>query len=206
MDMHNGVIVCANCGDRAQESIIDDKGGKDVNTLRNDIEKLAEATVKGLTAYLGIDYNTDVGYYYTVQRGDTLWSIARKFNLTVDKLKDINNLNSNVLSIGQKLIVSENMSSDNNYYIVKSGDTLYSIAKKYNISVDELKDINNLTSDILSVGQSLKINRSNNEYTVEKGDTLYSIARKFNTNVSTLADLNNLSTSLLYVGQKLIIP
>ncbi|MBE6159142.1 MAG: LysM peptidoglycan-binding domain-containing protein [Firmicutes bacterium] len=185
---------------------IDDKTMKDVNTLRSDIEKLAEATVKGLTAYLGVDYNTDVGYYYTVQRGDTLWSIARKFNLTVDKLKDINNLNSNVLSIGQKLIVSENMSSDNNYYIVKSGDTLYSIAKKFNISVDELKDINNLSNDLLSVGQSLKINKSNNEYVVEKGDTLYSIARKFNTSVSTLADLNNLSTSLLYVGQKLIIP
>ena len=98
------------------------------------------------------------------------------------------------------------MSSDNNYYIVKSGDTLYSIAKKFNISVDDLKDNNNLTSDILSIGQSLKINGSNNEYIVKQGDTLYSIARKFNTSVSTLADLNNLSTSLLYVGQKLIIP
>ena len=135
---------------------IDDKTNKDVYTLNNDLEKLAEATVKGLTKYLGVDYNTDVGYYYTVQRGDTLWSIARKFNLSVDKLKDINNLNSNIISIGQKLIVSESL-PNNNYYIVKKGDTLYGIARKFNTSVSELASINNLNSTLLSIGQLLKI-------------------------------------------------
>ena len=189
---------------------IDDKTLKDVNTLKNDWEKLAEATVKGLAKYLNVDYNTDVGYYYTVQSGDTLWSIARKFNLSVDKLKEINNLNSNIISIGQRLVVSENSPSTNNYYIVKNGDTLYGIARKFNMSVNDIKKLNNLTSDLLSIGQSLIINKVNdnklNEYIVQAGDTLYSIARKFNTSVSTLADLNNLNSTLLSIGQELIIP
>ena len=184
---------------------IDDKTLKDVNTLNNNLDKLAEATVKGLANYLGVDYNTDVGYYYTVQKGDTLWSIARKFNLTVDKLKEINNLDSNIISIGQKLIVSNSLPINNNYYIVKKGDTLYSIAKKFNLSVGELKNINNLTSDILSIGQSLLISDNKKEYVVKRGDTLYSIARMFNTTVSDIADLNNLSSPILSVGQKIII-
>ena len=184
---------------------IDDKTLKDVDTLKNDWEKLAEATVKGLAKYLRIEYNTDVMYYYTVQKGDTLWSIARKFNLDVDKLKDINNLNTNVISIGQKLIVSSNNPVGDNYYIVKRGDTLYSIAKKFNLSVDMLKDMNNLNSDILSIGQSLLIKKDNNEYIVESGDTLYSIARRFNTTVSELAELNNLSSPIISIGQKLLI-
>ena len=186
---------------------IDDKTMKDVNTLNNNLEGLAEATVRGLTKYLGVEYNTDVGYYYTVQAGDTLWSIARKFNLSVDKLKDINNLNSNIISIGQKLVVSENISMGNNYYIVKKGDTLYSISRKFNISVNDLKKINNLNSDLLSVGQSLLVGKNNKkEYIVEKGDTLYSISRKFNTSVSELVSLNDLSNTILSIGQKLLIP
>ena len=185
-----------------------DGNGDDVNLLKNNYEQLAEAVVKSLAEYIKIPYNVEPSYYYTVQKGDTLWSIARKFNLTVDKLKSINNLNSNLLSIGQRLIVSENAPIDDNKYIVKKGDTLYSIAKKYNLSVDDLKNNNNLDSDVLSIGQELLVsNKEDNKiYTVQKGDSLYSIARKYNTTVSTLADLNNLSSSLLFIGQKLLIP
>ena len=185
---------------------LDDKTLKDVSALSNNWQTLAEATVKGLASYLGMDYTTDVGYYYTVQKGDTLWSISRKFNISVDKLKDINNLDSNILSIGQKLLVSEKMNLGNNYYIVKSGDTLYSIAKKFNIGVDYLKGLNNLNGDLLSVGQSLLVNKGNREYIVVNGDTLYSIARKFNTTVSDIVELNNLNSFVLSIGQKLMIP
>ncbi len=186
-----------------------DSKGDDVNLLKNNYEQLAESVVKSIAEYIGIPYNVEPSYYYTVLKGDTLWSIARKFNLSVDKLKSINNLNSNLLSVGQRLIVSENSLSESNTYIVKKGDTLYSIAKKYNLSVDELKSINNLGNDTLSIGQKLiiKDNKIENKvYTVKKGDSLYSIARRFDTTVSTLADLNNLSSSLLFVGQKLLIP
>ncbi|MBR1416994.1 MAG: LysM peptidoglycan-binding domain-containing protein [Bacilli bacterium] len=190
---------------------LDSTKGDDVNLLKNNWQNLAEATVKALASYIGVDYNVEPSYYYTVQKGDTLWSIARKFNTTVDKLKDMNNLTSNMLSIGQRLQVSENLNNNDNYYIVKKGDTLYSIAKKFNLSVDELKEINNLNSDTLSIGKSLLVsnNNSNNYssiYTVNKGDNLYSIARKFNTTVSMLAELNNLESTLLSIGQKLLIP
>ena len=93
---------------------------------------------------------------YTVQAGDTLYSIARRYNTTVDALKSVNNLTSNVLSIGQvlKLPVTTLPTVT---YTVKQGDTLYSIARQHNTTVDTLRRLNNLSSDILRVGQILKI-------------------------------------------------
>lgn len=93
---------------------------------------------------------------------------------------------------------------DTTYYIVKKGDSLYSIAKKFNTTVDNLKDINNLNSNLINVGQKLKV-VNDNIYTVKKGDTLYSIARKYNTTVNELKRINNLSTDNLYIGQELLL-
>jgi LysM repeat protein len=87
-----------------------------------------------------------------------------------------------------------------------AGDTLYSIARKYNTSVNELIRINNLSSNVLSIGQRLIIPKQNNTYTVVSGDTLYSIARKYNTTVSAIKKINNLTSDLLNIGQVLIIP
>ena len=92
-------------------------------------------------------------------------------------------------------------------YTVKSGDTLYSIAKKYNLSVDELKTLNNLTNNLLSIGQQLTIMSNNiKNYTVKPGDTLYSIANNNNLTVDSLKKANNLTSNLLSIGQQLIIP
>ena len=161
---------------------------------------------------------------YTVKSGDSLYSIARKFNTSVDELKKVNNLSSNLLSIGDKLIIPNNQNNntndniDNNTYTVKSGDSLYSISKKFNTSVDELKKVNNLSSNLLSIGDKLIIpnnqnnntndiiDNNNNTYTVKSGDSLYSISKKFNTSVDELKKVNNLSSNLLSIGDKLIIP
>lgn len=155
-------------------------------------------------------YNENTVDTYTVKSGDTLYSIANKFGLTVNELKSINNLSTNLLSIGQvlKLKLNADISNDlGQKYTVQKGDTLYAISLKYNVPVDQIKSVNNLTSNILSVGQVLTIPlKENNVYTVKSGDTLYNIARKNNTTVSELIDLNNLSTSNLSIGQKLLIP
>ncbi len=98
---------------------------------------------------------------YIVSRGDTLYSIARKFNTTVDEIKRINNLTSNTLTIGQVLMIPSNESNNYINYVVVNGDTLYSIAKKYNVSVDSIKSLNNLTNNFISIGQIIKIPTSN---------------------------------------------
>lgn len=152
---------------------------------------------------------------YIVQKGDTLYSIAAANNTTVDELKKANNLTSNILSTGQLLKIPSALLPESTY-IVKKGDSLYSIANKYNTTVDELKRINNLTSNILSIGQVLKlpsdkvsdVEKEENtiSYTVQKGDSLYSIARKYSTTIDKIKDLNNLTTNLLSIGQVLLIP
>lgn len=184
-----------------------DSTGDDINILKNDWEKLAEGVVKAITEYAGGSYIPVTTNYYKVQSGDSLWSIAKKFNTTVTKLKELNNLSTNLLKIGQILYLpTEETTIPTNTYTVKSSDSLYSIAKKYNTTVTELKTLNSLTSNLLSIGQVLKIPSTESiTYIVQSGDTLYSIARKYNTTVSKLESLNNLSTSNLSIGQKLII-
>ena len=142
---------------------------------------------------------------YQVQAGDTLYSIARKYNISVNELKNLNNLVDNTLSIGQILEVPSGLSSYNSY-IVDKGDTLYSIAKKFDTSVNKLKELNNLSSNMLSIGQKLLIPiGEETTYVVKSGDTLYSIAREFNTTVDKLKELNNLSNNTLSIGQILIV-
>ena len=118
----------------------------------------------------------------------------------------LNNLTSTSLSIGQILEIPITTSSINNTYTVKSGDNLYKIAQNYNTTVNELINLNNLSSNILSIGQVLKIpiaSSTNNTYTVKSGDSLYKIAQNYNTTVSELMRINNLGTTALSIGQLL---
>ena len=102
------------------------------------------------------DSETDNTIKYTVQKGDSLYSIAREYDVTVDAIKNANNLTSNLLSIGQILQIPTTSITETTY-VVKAGDNLYSIARKFNTSVDSLKQLNNLNSNLLSVGQILII-------------------------------------------------
>lgn len=184
----------------------------DAERLKNNYKKYAEAVVRAVTLYGGYKYVPVSGSnYYVVKKGDSLWSIARKYGLSVAELKALNNLSSNTLHIGDTLLVSSANSTDDNisdeYYTVKSGDTLWGIARKYNMSVNDLKSLNNLSSNNLSIGQKLIVSKaSSNDYTVVAGDTLWGIARKFNVSVDDLKSLNNLTSNSLSIGMVLKIP
>ncbi len=193
-----------------------DSSGDDVSQIKNNWKDLTEAVVRGLANYIGVPYTPPkdlASNYYVVKKGDTLYSIARNYGITVNELKEANNLTNNNLTIGMTLVIPDlNMQDDNNYeiYIVKAGDSLYKIAGMYGISVNELKALNNLTSNNLSIGQRLKVVSSedmgSNIYVVKAGDSLYSIAKKFGVSVDALKSANNKNSNLLSIGETLIIP
>lgn len=187
---------------------------KDVEFLKENYEELAEAVISAVANYIGVPYTPPedlITNTYVVQKGDTLYSIANKLGTTVSELKKENNLTSNTLQIGEVLRVptKEIYEEEENIYIVKKGDTLYSIAMANNTTVDELKKANNLTSNILSTGQLLKIPSAllpESTYIVKKGDSLYSIANKYNTTIDELKRINNLTSNILSIGQILKLP
>ena len=174
--------------------------------------------------------------FHVVQEGETLLDISKYYNITINKLKKANNLETTLINKGQVLRVKNiepessdvpqvntettyNRSSETNtsdFHIVKSGETLYSLAKRYNISLSELKSINNINSNIITVGQRLRVNNFtntettesadyNSTWTVSKGDTLFSIAKKNGTTVNAIKQLNGLTSNVILVGQKLQI-
>ncbi len=92
-------------------------------------------------------------------------------------------------------------------YVVQNGDNLYELSQRYDVTVDELKMINNMGTDQIDIGQILKVPRQKKKYyIVMKGDSLYSIAKKFDTTVDKIKDINNLISNKLSVNQKLLIP
>lgn len=188
----------------------------DISFIKNNYEKIGEAIVKSIANYAGVSYYPVDDNYYVVQKGDSLWSISSKLGVSVSDIKKSNNLSSNNLSIGQVLIIpskksdDEESNADENVYVVKKGDSLWLIAKNYNTSVDEIKRLNNLSSNTLSIGQKLKIPNAitSNEitYTVKKGDSLWLIANRYDTTVNAIKDKNGLTSNNLSIGQILKIP
>lgn len=95
---------------------------------------------------------------YTVKSGDSLWSLANRYNTTVDEIKKLNGLSSNTIYVGQMLkIPYNNVNTSYFNYTVRSGDTLWLLAKRFNTTVDKIKSLNKLASNNLSIGQVLKI-------------------------------------------------
>jgi LysM repeat protein/N-acetylmuramoyl-L-alanine amidase len=206
---------------------VDSKIGDDVSLLKNHWKDLAEAVVKGVTIYGQIPYDNILeDGVYTVEKGDTLWSIAKMFNVSVSKLKDTNNLKDNMVYVNQKLKIPNYVppKESNTTYVVQKGDNLYSIAEVFKTTPEAIKTANNLKSSALDIGQILKIPNveiivepeikrpsyipplSPNTYTVQRGDSLYSIASKFGVTIEELRNLNNLTSDVLTIGQMLMIP
>ncbi|MFP8782012.1 LysM peptidoglycan-binding domain-containing protein [Planococcus plakortidis] len=142
---------------------------------------------------------TEVASYYIVQKGDTFYSIAKKYGLVVEQLMADNFTTSTKIIVGQKLAIphktqawSGNQEDLNarNYRVVK-GDTLYSISKRTGVSIDSIKKMNNLTSDLIMIGQVLTlypdvgvIHKTSATYYVKSGDTKYTLRNKFGKTVT----------------------
>lgn len=140
----------------------------------------------------------------------------------IDNTSDANFLKNNYEKLAEAVVksianyagVSYTPANMEKYYIVKKGDSLWSIASKNNTTVDNIKKLNNLSSNNLSVGQVLKLSydaenediKKSNIYTVKKGDSLWLIANKYGTTVDELKNANNLKSNTLSIGQTLIIP
>ncbi len=156
--------------------------------------------------------------HYSVVAGDTLWKVAKANGVTVAELKQWNNLTSDFLQIGQKLTVSattpetpEAPTEPSTVYTVVAGDSLWKIANAHGVTVAQIKQWNNLTSDFLQIGQKLKLagtaapEEPSKQYTVVKGDSLWTIAKAHGTTVAKIKQLNNLTNDFLQIGQKLTI-
>ncbi|MEZ0482334.1 LysM peptidoglycan-binding domain-containing protein [Planococcus sp. SSTMD024] len=142
---------------------------------------------------------TEVASYYIVQKGDTYYSIAKKYGLVVEQLMAANFTTSTKIIVGQKIAIphktqpwSGNQEDLNarNYRVVK-GDTLYSISKRTGVSIDSIKRMNNLTSDLIMIGQVLTlypdvgvIHRTSATYYVKSGDTKYTLRNKFGNTIT----------------------
>ncbi|MGB1204940.1 MAG: LysM peptidoglycan-binding domain-containing protein [Chitinophagales bacterium] len=217
-----------------------------INALKNNILKLGQhlfvPDYRAMVAEQKPETFNQITYI--VRTGDTLYKVASSFGVSVNDLKQLNNLTSNSLYVGQQLVIGKisqpstppsNNSTTNTtttspssgttasnftFYKVQSGDTLWKIAQKFGVSVDSIKNTNNLSSNSLALGQQIKIptsatsnttnsgssNVSKQKYKVKSGDTLSAIAWIFETTVDAIKKSNNLSSNNLSIGQILIIP
>lgn len=164
---------------------------------------------------------------YRVKSGDTLFSIARQFNVTVQDLRDWNSLEGNKLEVGRSLRVSAPQGGEEAVtHTVQAQETLFSISKQYGVSISEIKSWNDLSDNALEVGQELTIYQNGEEdngqdsnesivvnsttqqntyYTVKSGDTLYRIATEHGMTVDELKELNDLTSNNIAVGQQLTV-
>lgn len=156
--------------------------------------------------------------YYNVQEGDSLYTIAKKFRISSDDIRQANKLKSDFLSLNQELKIplpkpskpQKIYSKSATTYYVKNGDSLSTIAEKFNTSSQAIRDLNALKTDFLSLNQKLKIPQKyrgpTRLYYVQNGDSLYTIAKRFDTSSDTIRDLNNLKSDFLSLKQELIVP
>ncbi|WP_226666648.1 LysM peptidoglycan-binding domain-containing protein [Metabacillus litoralis] len=180
-----------------------------------------------------------------VKSGDTLWSLSRQFETSVDKIKSANGLSNDFLKVGQVLelpstnkqnttpVVTPKVETTTTTttkavtYVVKSGDSLWVIARANNTSVSELKKLNGLQNDLIRVGQKLVVNKetttttketdkksvvnptkpisSQSSYSVKAGDSLWKVANQFNITVAELKVTNKLTSDTIQIGQVLKI-
>ncbi|SDT99189.1 LysM peptidoglycan-binding domain-containing protein [Halopseudomonas salegens] len=177
------------------------------------------AALEALPDSAWVDYQP-----YQVRRGDNLSTIAQRHSVSITAIRDINNLRGNLIRAGQTLMLPKPLEtaqgnnvpqqasaqSSTSSYTVRSGDSLWTIARQHGISVASLKQTNNLSSNALQIGQQLRLpgstasNQQQTTYTVRSGDSLYSIARRFKIEIDHIRNWNTLGRHL-QPGQQLTL-
>ena len=142
---------------------------------------------------------------YRLEPGDTLKSVAKKFDTNESTLKDLNNIYYlDSIRAGMEIIVPINSNQYFSYYTIEQGDSIYAIARKYNINPELLAGLNGLDmDDYIYPGQEILIPKSEYSYYITKeGDTLDTVSGMFKISKSRLLDNN--STIYLQAGQILV--
>ncbi len=183
--------------------------------------------VEQFTAALAsLPANERVNYqHYRVRSGDTLSQIAQRHQLSVSVIRDVNDINGNLLRVGQTLMLPQLAGSpaapatnalagaDSLRYRIQPGDNLWTIARAHGTTVNRIKRDNNLSSNGLTVGETLVLQTGGTSsggdarrvaYTVRSGDSLYTIAQRFNVDVDKIRDWNQLGR-YLQPGQQLTL-
>jgi len=140
---------------------------------------------------------------HTVERGDTLFSIARRYEVTVDELREWNRLRDNRILVGQRLRIP---APDQETYVVRPGDSLSEIAARHDITVDLLRRLNGLRDSRIQPGQKLKLRPAPADspvHVVREGESLSVIAQRGGLSLAELRRINGLEGDRIYVGQKL---
>ncbi len=155
---------------------------------------------------------------HIVESGDSLWALASKYDTEVRIIKQINYLNNDLLSIGSTLLIPLSKSKSNTFipyemHIVSEGDTLWDIARTYNLEVSDLANMNSINENsYLQLGQQLTIGNKNIHrnieskkrtilYSIKQGDNLYKISELFDVTIKSIKDINNFEDDTLMPGQ-----
>lgn len=134
--------------------------------MKNTAKKVVAGTLGAAGLFLASTAAANADTVHHVAKNDTVWALSNKYGVSIKSIEQLNNIdpNTNMIYVGQDLKISNNDSkaSDNNNkdthsYVVKSGDSLWAIARQYNTTVDHLRELNGLSSSTIYVGQSLKL-------------------------------------------------
>lgn len=155
---------------------------------------------------------------HVVRRGENLSTIAQRYGTSVSHLLRLNNLSRrSVIRVGQKIRVRKDSSASSpsraRFYIVRRGDNLTEIARKYGLSLDQIRAWNGLRRSTIYVGQKLALRKesglstASNVHRVRRGETLIGIANKYDVSLTELAQVNNIPTTRrVRAGRQLVIP
>ena len=203
------------------------------NSLRPGQELKVNQTAEAIVT---ISENPVKTITHKVKNGESLYTISKKYKVTVENLKKSNNLSASNIQPGQEIKINQTLESDKQEtetpnqvetsksitHKVTKGESLSTISKEYNVSIDALKEMNNMTDNKIHSGQELIINQTASEkdkrttlkvgskpksfnHKVKSGESYYSIAKKYGCTMNDLKTWNNKSGRKLSIGDHVIV-